>query len=96
MIKLNEIIQLEKKLIFQNLSEKLLQILNQYFIPKYDSKLSKNNEFLIAGNFSEKFDVNYRFCILMDNDNSNLSYCDKDKKNIETKADAVEKIGNEK
>ena len=71
-------------------------MIHQYFIIKDNSISDKNNEFFIVGNFDEKFDVNYCFCIWMDHENSTLIYYDKNKKVAYIKIEYYEKLENVK
>ena len=82
---INYIINLEKKIQFQNISEELRGIISQYFLPKNPEIIPGNNDFLIVGSFKEKFDVNHRFCIWIDNDEFILEYTNKIGKVIKIK-----------
>ena len=94
--KLNDIIKLEKQLTFKKIPEEILKMIHQYFILKDNSISDKNNDFFIAGNFDEKFDVNYCFCMWMDHENSTLIYYDKHKKVDYIKIENYEKLENNK
>ena len=94
--KLNDIIKLEKQLTFKKIPEEILKMIHQYFILKDNSISDKNNDFFIAGNFDEKFDVNYCFCMWMDHENSTLIYNDKHKKVAYIKIENYEKLENNK
>jgi hypothetical protein len=62
-----------------------LKILSQYFILKDSSIPVDKNEFLIVGDFNDKFDVNYCFCVWLDCKRSTLIYKNKNKKIFEIK-----------
>ena len=87
---IENIINLEKKLQFQKIPRKLKGFICQYFIPKNSEINSEKIDFLVAGSFEEIFDVNYNFCIWIDNDNSILKYTNKDGKTIEIKINNFE------
>ena len=73
-----------------------MKILSQSFIPKDSSIPFDKNEFLIVGDFNEKFDVNYRFCIWIDYKRSTLIYKNKNKKVFEIKLVNYKELGRDK
>ena len=87
---IDNIIKLEKKIKFEKIDEEILKILSQYFIPK---EPTQKNEFLKVGDFDKKFDVNYRFCIWMDNKNSSLQYYDKNRKLFSIELENNKRLG---
>ena len=95
LVNMDYIKNIEKKIKFQKISKKFKGILLQYFILKNSEISPEINEFLIVGNFETMFDVNYSFCIWVDNDNLSLIFSTKDKNVIEIKLDNNEKFSNE-
>ena len=83
--KFDDIMKLEKQINFRKVPEEILKILSQYFILKDSSIPVDKNEFLIVGDFNDKFDVNYCFCIWLDYKRSTLIYKNKNKKIFEIK-----------
>ena len=95
-INIQKIKDIEKLLKFEKISNNLNIILNQNFILKNPKTTNESNEFLIAGHFDEKFDINYNFCIWFDNLNLNLIYIDKNQKVFEIAVDNAVKLSNSK
>ena len=92
LINIKYIKNLENKIKFEKISEKFKGILSQFFEPKNSEISPEINEFLIAGNFDEIFEVNHCFCIWVDNDNSSLIYTNKNQKKYVMKIDDFEKL----